>query len=305
MAYCHCVRFYLLYTVAMFSAVPVLMASSTDESKKAYAKEIIGISGNGSAATASGTDYENWVLNAPLPLESSKIQKQLRLRRRSLYKEKVPKYLVASTSPYSSLVYVSIGCIGTFISPVHVLTAAHCVHDGVRIRQGPMMNRLKIGMLRRNGKQHKIRVKKIFVSPEIKPTTESRFAYDYAVLKLARPHRKPYLQIKAVKGMVRSLKFHVFEKNYKRRISMYKYSHCHVINNYGLNFFKVHARDCPSASGDSGAAVFESSEESNTVIGLVSATAMYKSGSRGYTYNTVILRLTDFDVARIKKWISR
>lgn len=160
-------------------------------------------------------------------------------------------------------------------------------------------------MLRRNGKQHKIRVKKIFVSPEIKPTTESRFAYDYAVLKLARPHRKPYLQIKAVKGMVRSLKFHVFEKNYKRRISMYKYSHCHVINNYGLNFFKVHARDCPSASGDSGAAVFESSEESNTVIGLVSATAMYKSGSRGYTYNTVILRLTDFDVARIKKWISR
>ena len=145
MAYCHCVRFYLLYTVAMFSAVPVLMASSTDESKKAYAKEIIAISGNGSAATASGTDYENWVLNAPLPLESSKIQKQLRLRRRSLYKEKVPKYLVASTSPYSSLVYVSIGCIGTFISPVHVLTAAHCVHDGVRIRQGPMMNRLKIG----------------------------------------------------------------------------------------------------------------------------------------------------------------
>ena len=158
-------------------------------------------------------------------------------------------------------------------------------------------------MLRPNGKQHKIRVKKIYVSKEIQPTKESRFAYDYAILKLNRPHRKPYLNVKAVKTTVRSLTFHVFERSYNKKSTMYKYTHCPVLSNNGFNYYQVLARDCPSTGGDSGAAVFESSI-TNSVIGIVSATAKYRSRSQGFIFTTVVLRLTEFDIARIKGWIA-
>lgn len=161
------------------------------------------------------------------------------------------------------------------------------------------------GMLRRNGKQHKIRVKKIFVSSEIKPTTESRFAYDYAILKLNRPHEKPYVKLKAAKGTVRSLSFYVFGRENKKRTSMYKFSHCQVMNRYDLNNFKIPFKDCPSSSGDSGSAVFESSGDKKAVIGLVSATAKYRSSSGGRIFTTVVLRFTDFDIARINSWIAK
>jgi len=253
-------------------------------------------------ARLSGAAYDTWVFGDSMPIDSVKGQKPQRARR-SIHKEKVPGYLVTSSSPYSSIVYISVGCIGTLVSPIHVLTAAHCIHDGVKIRKGPMMYRLKIGMLRGNGKQHKIRVKKICVSKEIKPTTSSRFAYDYALLELNRPHRKPYLNIKAIKTSVRSLSFHVLERKYKRRSTMYKYSHCPVMYKNGYNYFQVLAKNCPLSGGDSGAAVFQGSG-TTSIIGLISATAKYRTPSRGSIFTTVVLRFTDFDVARIKGWIA-
>lgn len=90
------------------------------------------------------TDYSNWVLRDPMPLESVYKQKQLRLKR-SIHREKIAKYVVPSTSPYSSIVYIGVGCVGTLISPIHVLTAAHCVHDGRKKRTGQLMSPLKIG----------------------------------------------------------------------------------------------------------------------------------------------------------------
>ena len=158
--------------------------------------------------------------------------------------------------------------------------------------------------MRRNGKQHKIRVKKIFVSNEIRPDRGSRFAYDYAVLKLVRPHGRPYLHVKATKSSVRSLTFHVFERQRARRVlSMYKYSHCPVLNKRVKNAYKILAKDCPSSLGDSGTAVFDSSG-GKSIIGLLSASAKYRSRSGGHFYVTVALKLTKFDVTRIKGWIQ-
>ena len=161
------------------------------------------------------------------------------------------------------------------------------------------------GLLRRNGRQHKIRVKKIYVPEEIRPNTASRFTYDYAVLKLVRRHKRPYLPVKASKGFIRSLKFHVFERDRGRKSrSLYRFTHCPVNNKRRKNYFQILAKYCPSSSGDSGTAVFDNSEEQrNSVIGILSATASYRDRNGQYTA-TVILRLTKSDVAKINRWIS-
>ena len=151
-------------------------------------------------------------------------------------------------------------------------------------------------------------MKKIFVPNEIQPTTASRFTYDYAVLKLVRPHRRPYLKYKATKKNVRALTFHVFERERNRKsLNMFKYSYCPIRNThkeYRTNFYKIDAKDCPSTRGDSGTAVFDSSnDKETTVIGLLSAHAKYRSRSGGHYYATVILKLTDFDVRKINQWV--
>ncbi len=105
--------------------------------------------GHDSLSSELGNDYKNWVFRDPEPLQSrnsSDEPKQVRLKR-SIHKEKIPRYSITNESPYSSIVYIAVGCIGTLISPIHVLTAAHCVHDGRKEREGRLMNPLKVGKL--------------------------------------------------------------------------------------------------------------------------------------------------------------
>lgn len=100
--------------------------------------------------------------------------------------------LLSQKFPFSSVVRLGTGCTGTLIWHSHVLTSAHCIHDGIKYR--PPLWKLKVGLLRRSGTFKWINVKRAFVpNAWIKKESLGKIANDYAVLELDQRHGRPYM----------------------------------------------------------------------------------------------------------------
>ena len=207
----------------------------------------------------------------------------------------------AQKFPFSSTVKISTGCSGSAISHKHVLTSAHCVHNGT----GPIVPvaDLKVGFLRRNGKLHWTTVDSIHF-PEIWRLQNNSPHFDYAVITLHKPHKRPFIKLSVIKNKAYLYKLHFASFPGDKNSNAMWYSHCfsRVISHLLIG-------RCDASSGSSGAGTYirtsnREIRKSRVLVGILSGYGRIRLPSGRLKMFNLVTKLTKLKVSQICRWIG-
>ncbi|KAM4622021.1 serine protease 23 [Polymixia lowei] len=220
--------------------------------------------------------------------------------------------------PFSTAVRISTGCTGVLVSQQHVLTAAHCVHDGKdyvkgarKLRVGfltpPSINGTKDGQISSKKPLVRwVRVKRTRVPKGwIQGPQEVSMDFDYALLELRWPHRRPFMRLSVAPSSEdlagKRIHFSGFDSD---RPGELVYRFCPVEDESNdLIYQHCDARPGASGSGVYGR-VWDNTLErwERKVIGIFSGHQWLEIDGENRDYN-VAVRFTPLKFAQICYWV--